>query len=92
MGAGTLGALVAAMTLVLGPQPHVLTLVMRVLELMGNFHSAPMCCQIWHVRNLTARLDMQFRVRLSERMRIAQQLHDTLFQEVQSASMQLSVE
>jgi signal transduction histidine kinase len=92
VGAGTLGAPVAAMTLVLGPQPHVLTLVMRVLELMGNFHSASMCCQIWHVRNLTARLDMQFRVRLSERMRIAQELHDTLFQEVQSASMQPSVE
>jgi len=45
----------------------------------------------WHVHNLTARLDMQFRERLSERTRIAQELHDTLLQGVLSASMQLHV-
>jgi signal transduction histidine kinase/streptogramin lyase len=46
---------------------------------------------LWRVRSLTARLDMQFQERLSERTRIAHELHDTLLQEVLSASMQLNV-
>ncbi|HET6841320.1 MAG TPA: two-component regulator propeller domain-containing protein [Candidatus Angelobacter sp.] len=43
------------------------------------------------VRQVTARLDAQFRERLSERTRIAQDLHDTLLQGFISASMQLHV-
>jgi ligand-binding sensor domain-containing protein len=46
---------------------------------------------MWRVRIVTARLDWQFRERLAERTRIAQELHDTLLQGAQSASMQLSV-
>ncbi len=36
-----------------------------------------------HVRQVTARLDMQFQERLSERTRIARELHDTLLQSLQ---------
>jgi ligand-binding sensor domain-containing protein len=43
------------------------------------------------MRQVTARLDWQFQERLSERMRIAQDLHDTLLQGFLSASMQLHV-
>ena len=43
------------------------------------------------VRQVTARLDLQFRERLSERTRVAQDLHDTLLQDVLSASLQLQV-
>lgn len=46
---------------------------------------------MWRVRILTARLNLQFGERLSERTRIAQELHDTLLQGALSASMQLSV-
>jgi signal transduction histidine kinase len=45
----------------------------------------------WRVRQVTDRLDSQFRERLAERTRIAQELHDTLLQGFISASMQLSV-
>jgi signal transduction histidine kinase/ligand-binding sensor domain-containing protein len=45
----------------------------------------------WRVRQVTDRLDLQFRERLGERMRIAQELHDTLLQGFISAAMQLSV-
>ncbi|HZE81610.1 MAG TPA: two-component regulator propeller domain-containing protein [Candidatus Polarisedimenticolia bacterium] len=45
----------------------------------------------WRVRQVTAHLDWQFQERLSERMRIAQDLHDTLLQGFLSASMQLHV-
>jgi signal transduction histidine kinase/ligand-binding sensor domain-containing protein len=38
---------------------------------------------LWRVRILTARIDMQFRAKISERIRIAQELHDTLLQSVQ---------
>ncbi|HZE81612.1 MAG TPA: two-component regulator propeller domain-containing protein [Candidatus Polarisedimenticolia bacterium] len=44
-----------------------------------------------HLRQVTARLDSQFQERLSERTRIAQDLHDTLLQGFLSASMQLHV-
>ncbi len=44
-----------------------------------------------HLRQVTARLDSQFQERLSERTRIAQDLHDTLLQGLLSASMQLHV-
>lgn len=37
----------------------------------------------WHVREVTARLDLQFQERLSERTRIARELHDTLLQSFQ---------
>ncbi len=43
----------------------------------------------WRVRQVTARLDLQFQERLAERTRIAQDLHDTLLQGFMSASMQL---
>jgi signal transduction histidine kinase/ligand-binding sensor domain-containing protein len=46
---------------------------------------------MWRIRILTARLDMQFNERLSERTRIAQELHDTLLQGVLSASIQLDL-
>ena len=36
-----------------------------------------------HIRQMTARLDMQFKERLSERTRIARELHDTLLQSFQ---------
>jgi ligand-binding sensor domain-containing protein/signal transduction histidine kinase len=36
-----------------------------------------------HVRQVTARLDMQYKERLSERTRIARELHDTLLQSFQ---------
>src|SRR5260221_3181634 len=36
-----------------------------------------------HLHRLTARLDMQFQERLSERTRIARELHDTLLQSFQ---------
>jgi len=45
----------------------------------------------WRVRQVAARLDLQFEERLSERMRIARELHDTLLQGFLSASMQLHV-
>ncbi len=37
----------------------------------------------WRVRQMAARLDMQFEERLSERTRIAGELHDTLLQSFQ---------
>lgn len=43
------------------------------------------------VHQVTSRLDLQFRERLDERMRIAQDLHDTLLQGFVSASLQLHV-
>lgn len=43
------------------------------------------------IRQIAARLDLQFQERLAERTRIAQDLHDTLLQGVLSASMQLHV-
>jgi ligand-binding sensor domain-containing protein/signal transduction histidine kinase len=43
------------------------------------------------VVRLTQRLNLRFEERLSERMRIAQELHDTLLQGFLSASMQLQV-
>ena len=43
----------------------------------------------WHLRQVAARLDLQFQERLAERTRIAQDLHDTLLQGFLSASMQL---
>lgn len=45
----------------------------------------------WRVHQMTSRLDLQFRERLAERTRIAQDLHDTLLQGVLSTSMQLHV-
>jgi signal transduction histidine kinase len=45
----------------------------------------------WQIRRVEALLNSQFRTRLSERTRIAQELHDTLLQGVLSASMQLHV-
>jgi signal transduction histidine kinase len=45
----------------------------------------------WRIRRVEALLTSQFRTRLSERTRIAQELHDTLLQGVLSASMQLHV-
>jgi signal transduction histidine kinase/streptogramin lyase len=45
----------------------------------------------WRVHQVAMRLDSQFEARLSERTRIAQELHDTLLQGVLSASMQLNV-
>jgi signal transduction histidine kinase/ligand-binding sensor domain-containing protein len=45
----------------------------------------------WRVRQMAARLDLQFRERLSERTRVAQDLHDTLLQDFLSASLQLQV-
>jgi signal transduction histidine kinase/ligand-binding sensor domain-containing protein len=45
----------------------------------------------WRLRLATAHLNSQFQERLSERTRIAQELHDTLLQGVLSASMQLDV-
>jgi signal transduction histidine kinase len=45
----------------------------------------------WRVRQMAARLDLQFRERVSERTRVAQDLHDTLLQGFLSASMQLQV-
>jgi signal transduction histidine kinase len=45
----------------------------------------------WRGRQVRARLDVQFKERLSERARIAQDLHDTLLQGLLSASMQLHV-
>ncbi len=45
----------------------------------------------WRVRTLKSRLHQQFEERLSERTRIAQDLHDTLLQGFVSASMQLDV-
>lgn len=45
----------------------------------------------WHIRQVAARLDLQFQERLAERTRIAQDLHDTLLQGFLSASMQLHV-
>ena len=43
------------------------------------------------LRQMTRQLNVRFEERLAERMRIAQELHDTLLQGVLSASMQLSV-
>jgi signal transduction histidine kinase/streptogramin lyase len=45
----------------------------------------------WRMRQVRSRLQLQFRERLAERTRIAQDLHDTLLQGVLSASMQLHV-
>jgi signal transduction histidine kinase/ligand-binding sensor domain-containing protein len=45
----------------------------------------------WRLRQVAARLDLQFQERLAERTRIAQDLHDTLLQGFLSASMQLHV-
>jgi len=43
------------------------------------------------LRQMTRQLNVRFEERLAERMRIAQELHDTLLQGVLSASMQLNV-
>jgi ligand-binding sensor domain-containing protein/signal transduction histidine kinase len=53
-------------------------------------------CLIWlgyqrHVRQVRARLALQYEERLNERTRIAQDLHDTLLQGFLSTSMQLHV-
>src|SRR5882672_3399738 len=45
----------------------------------------------WRIRQVRSRLQLQFRERLAERTRIAQELHDTLLQGFLSASMQLHV-
>jgi signal transduction histidine kinase/ligand-binding sensor domain-containing protein len=45
----------------------------------------------WRIHQVAEQLDSQFEARLSERTRIAQELHDTLLQGVLSASMQLNV-
>ena len=45
----------------------------------------------WRIRQVKTRLQLQFRERLVERTRIAQELHDTLLQGFLSASMQLHV-
>ena len=45
---------------------------------------------IWFFR-MTDKLNLRFEERLAERMRVAQELHDTLLQGVISASMQLDV-
>ena len=45
----------------------------------------------WRLRQVAARLDLQFQERLAERTRVAQDLHDTLLQGFLSASMQLHV-
>jgi ligand-binding sensor domain-containing protein/signal transduction histidine kinase len=45
----------------------------------------------WRLRQMTRQLNVRFEERLTERMRIAQELHDTLLQGVLSASMQLNV-
>src|ERR1700722_12531067 len=44
-----------------------------------------------HIHQLTKQLNVAFQERLSERTRIAQELHDTLLQGVLSASLQLDV-
>jgi signal transduction histidine kinase len=43
------------------------------------------------LRNMTKTMNLRFEERLAERMRVAQELHDTLLQGVISASMQLDV-
>ncbi len=58
--------------------------------------AAALGCIIWlgyrrHVRQVRMRLALQFEDRLSERTRIAQDLHDTLLQGFLSTSMQLHV-
>lgn len=45
----------------------------------------------YRMRALARRLNMRFEERLAERLRIAQELHDTMLQGVLSASMQLHV-
>ncbi len=45
----------------------------------------------FRVRQLTTRMNVRFEERLAERMRIAQDLHDTLLQDFLGASMQLYV-
>lgn len=45
----------------------------------------------WRIRRVANLLELQFQARLSERTRIAQELHDTLLQGFISASMQLGV-
>jgi signal transduction histidine kinase len=45
----------------------------------------------YRLRSITRQLNIRFEERLAERMRIAQELHDTLLQGVLSASMQLHV-
>ena len=46
--------------------------------------------RVWHYQ-VTRKLNLRFEERLGERMRVAQDLHDTLLQGVLSASMQLHV-
>ncbi len=58
--------------------------------------AAALGCIIWlayrrHVRQVRMRLARQFEDRLSERTRVAQDLHDTLLQGLLSTSMQLHV-
>src|SRR4030095_119151 len=45
----------------------------------------------WRLNELSRQLNLRFEERLTERTRIAQDLHDTLLQGVVSASMQLHV-
>ena len=49
------------------------------------------CVYRFRVGRVTRRLNVGFEERLSERLRIAQELHDTLLQGMMSASMQLHV-
>jgi signal transduction histidine kinase/ligand-binding sensor domain-containing protein len=58
--------------------------------------AAAAACLVWagfrlRMRQVRSRLQLQFRERLAERTRIAQELHDTLLQGFLSASMQLHV-
>lgn len=57
----------------------------------GAFGVFGLAAYQWRLYNVKSRLQHQFDERLSERTRIAQDLHDTLLQGVVSAAMQLDV-
>lgn len=62
-----------------------------ILLCLGAAGCAAWLVYKWRVHTIRSRLHLQFEERLSERTRIAQDLHDTLLQGFVSASMQLGV-
>src|SRR5262249_36137168 len=81
---------VVAVTIVDGRPPWWRTWWFRLsLALLGAV--ALLVLYRWRVHELRTQLTLRFEERLSERTRIAQDLHDTLLQGLVSASMQLHV-
>jgi signal transduction histidine kinase len=86
----TPGGGIVAVTVVEGTPPFWRTWWFRTLLALAGI-GVLLAIYRWRVHHLSQQLNMRFEARLSERTRIAQDLHDTLLQGLVSASMQLHV-